>query len=66
MVNAKVLNPTIFFILFLKVSDADFTLHASYAIAFFWEDRRVFVDDPQPYYILDTHLLVKFWTVKTK
>ena len=68
MVNVKVLNPTMFYILFLKVSDADFTLHASYAIAFFWEDGRVFVNDPdpQPYYILDTNLLDKFWTVKNK
>ena len=53
---------------FLKVSDADFTLHASYGITFFWEDDRVFIDDPNPlpYFFLETNLLDKFWSPKNK
>ena len=51
---------------FLEVSDADFTLHASYIITYYWEDNRVFINDPAPppYYILDTNLLDKFWSPK--
>ena len=61
-------NPTKFQIFFLKVSDADFSLHASYSITFFWEDDRVFIDDsdPLPYYVLDIDLLDKFWSPKNK
>ena len=52
----------------LQVSDTDFSLHASYDIMFFWEDDRVFVDDPEPlaYYILDTSLFEKFWSPRNK
>ena len=52
----------------LQVSDTDFSLHASYDIMFFWEDDRVFVDDPDPlaYYILDTSLFEKFWSPRNK
>ena len=52
----------------MKVSDKDFSLYASYQIHFFWEDDRIFVDDPNPlpYYNLDTSLLDKFWSPKNK
>ena len=55
-----------FYIFFLEVSDADFTLHASYIITYYWEDNRVFINDPAPppYYLLDTNLLDKFWSPK--
>ena len=52
----------------LQVSDTDFSLHASYGITFFWEDDRIFVDDPKPlaYYNLDTSLFDKFWSPRNK
>ena len=52
----------------LQVSDTDFSLHASYGITFFWEDDRIFVDDPEPlaYYNLDTSLFDKFWSPRNK
>merc|ERR1712018_201755 len=51
-----------------KVSDTDFSVHASYMITFFWEDDRIFVDDPEPltYYTLDTSLFDKFWSPRNK
>ena len=67
MVNVGVRNwDFTFFLHFLEVSDADFTLHASYIITYYWEDNRVFINDPAPppYYILDTNLLDKFWSPK--
>ena len=53
---------------FLKVSDTDFSLYANYEILFFWEDDRIFVNDPNPlpHYILDTNLLDKFWSPQDK
>ena len=50
------------------MSDADFSLHASYGVAFNWLDDRVYVDDPNPLavYGLDTSLLDKFWSPRNK
>ena len=50
------------------MSDTDFSLHALFTVFFFWEDHRVFIDDPNPlsYYTLDTKLFDKFWSPRNK
>ena len=52
----------------LKVSDTQFSLTASYILAFMWHDKRIFFKEtPQATtHVLDYNVLKKIWTPKLK
>ena len=52
----------------LKVSETQFSLTASYILAFMWHDKRIFFKEtPQTKtHVLDYGLLNKIWTPKLK
>ena len=52
----------------LKVSDTQFSLTASYILAFMWHDKRIFFKEPPKAttHVLDYNALKKIWTPKLK